>query len=100
MSMTPQKAADIYQAAEELLSKARSALGDVDQFYRDQGVDPDRMRSAIAACTTQDIVDEASAQFDQIWREVEREAQAKQAEAGMVSSGHIARAPKLRRPLV
>lgn len=100
MLTTPQKAADVYQAAEELLSKARSALGDVDQFYRDQGFDPERVRSAIAACTNQEIVDEASAQFDQLLHEVELEVQAKQAEAGVASSGHVAKAPKPPRPMV
>lgn len=100
MLTTPQKAADFDQAAKELLSKARSALGDVDQFFRDEGFEPERVHKAIAACTSQAIADEASAQFDQIWQDVEREALAQQAQARVGSSGQAAKVSKRPRPLV
>lgn len=90
----------IRQTTDQLLKQARQALGDVDQFYRDQGLDPERVRSVMAAFTTKDMQAEASAQFDHVWREIESEVEQQLALAGQASSRSPKKGPTPRRSMV
>src|SRR5690606_19458856 len=100
MSTSSQEQTDIYQAADQLLAQARHALGDMDRFYRDQGLDPDRVRSVMTAFTSPEMQAEAAAQFNQVCREVEQEVEQKLSALINAPGSQANKAAKLRRGMV
>jgi|SRR5690606_25495089 len=100
MPTTLYESTAIRQTADQLLKQARQVLGDVDQFYRDQGLDPERVRSVMAAFTTKDMQAEATAQFDHVWREIESEVEQQLALTGQTSSRPSQKGPTPRRSMV
>lgn len=64
----------LVREANEITAAARQALDAADEFYRDQGLDPEKVRSVLAGQLDDKGQAEARTRFEQDMAEVEREA--------------------------
>lgn len=99
MSTTLKRGMDVQQSSEDLLRQARHAIDGVDQFFRDQGIDPETIHRVVPALMTDDIVAEVSAKFAEIKHEISRQVSQKRGEMSG-EAGVTKAAPKRPRPMV
>ena len=101
MLTVPQKAAEVQKASEQLLQQACDALGDSDQLFRDEGLDPEKARGVLASLVTPEVEAEARAQLEQIKHDIARDREDKRAELGLTSEGRAVNGTAKRpRPMV
>ena len=100
MLTIPNKAADVQQASEQLLLKARQVIDGMDQYFQTLGLDPDEARKMISTLSTAEINAEAKAKFEQINHEIARNIDQKRVELGLASGGSAGGAAKRQRSMV
>lgn len=100
MLTVSQRAMDVQQASEQLLQQARQALGGMDQYFRDQGLDPDQVRNMMSTLSTAEIDVEAREKFEQIKHDIEREVDQKRVELGLAPAAGASSGVKRQRSMV
>lgn len=75
----------IIRAADELISEARRGLEATDEFFRSQGLDPEKVRAVVAAQISDKERREAEEQFRLDMEAVEREVAEEAARASFAA---------------
>lgn len=86
----------LVREANEITAAARQALDAADEFYRDQGLDPEKVRSVLAGQLDEKGQAEARTRFEQDMAEVEREAAEEAARANFAAPQRSGAARKPR----
>lgn len=87
----------LIREADDLTATARQALGASDEFYRDQGLDADKVRTVLAGLLDDKGQAQARTQFEQDMAEVEREVAEEAARASFAAPqrGGAVKKPRL-----
>lgn len=87
---------EIVREAEALVARVKQQLGETDEFFRSQGLDPEKARDVIAKNTGDKEVAEAQAQFKADMEAIDREVAEEAARASFATPARASTGKKPR----
>jgi phage gp29-like protein len=94
--MAQKDSQEIFREAEALVSRVKEQLNQTDEFFRSQGLDPDKARDVIAKNTGEKETAEAQAQFAADMEAIDREVAEEAARASFATPARASTGKKPR----